>query len=203
MTVDGVGLLRALVFWSAMSSGCGDDTPSGSSAGTGGRGGLGGSTGGAGGMAGTDAAGGVAGGAVGPIECPAPSLGGPNVVVPLLAEDPPVVDGGGPLVDGLYFLTQSLWYGGPDAPASSNVGSYRDTLVIAHAATGIARVTEVTEGGTVRILRFTMRSAGSKLEVSDTCPEFVEAKYTYWYTATGATLTLAGGERVVIYTRQE
>ena len=114
-----------------------------------------------------------------------------------------MIDGGGPLVDGVYHMTESLGFSGPGGPSSSNYGVYKDTLVIAHAATGIARVTEVVEGSATRLLRFTMRSAGSTLEVSDTCPEFESAKYSYSYTATGATLAILGATRLVVFTRQE
>jgi hypothetical protein len=164
--------------------------------------GIGGTTGGAGGMAGGDATGGIAGSAVEPA-CPTPAVGAPAVVVSLIAEDPPVVDGGGPLVDGVYYLTQSRRYTGPDGISSSNYGSYKDTLVIAHAATGIARVTEVVEAATTTLQRFTMRSAGSTLEVSDTCPTFEYPRYRYSYAAAGDTLSILGATRLAVYTRQE
>ena len=195
----------ASVAWSVAASGCGDDTPGvgGGSAGTRGPGGVGGAMTGAGGTAGTGAVAGVAGSDVAPTECPAPVDSAPAVIVPLLAEDPPVIDGGGPLVDGVYHMTASYWYSGADGPATSNYGSYKDTLVIAHAATGIARVTEVVVGATQIIQRFTMRSAGSTLEVSDSCPTFEYAKYSYSYAAAGATLSILGATRLVVYTRQD
>lgn len=195
----------ASVAGSAAAPGCGDDTPgiSGGRAGAGGPAGPGGATGSAGAGAGSTAGTGVAGNAVAPTECPAPVDSAPAVVVPLLAEDPPVIDGGGALVDGVYHMTASYWYSGADGPATSNYGSYRDTLVIAHAATGIARVTEVVVGGSQITQRFTMRSAGATLEVSDTCPTFEYAKYSYAYTAAGATLSILGATRLVVYTRQD
>jgi hypothetical protein len=48
-----------------------------------------------------------------------------------------------------------------------------------------------------------MRSAGSTLEVSDTCPAFESAKFSYSYTAAGATLSILGATRLVVFTRQE
>ncbi len=179
-------------------------------AGASGASGVGGATGttgasGASGVGGATGTGGIAGasGSAGS------SAGGCNSVVnsaPVVGEfqataNPPVPLGG-TIVDGTYYLSESISYTGPNGASGPTGMTIQDTLVITNAASGIATVEEVTSSNAAPDERtsFTFTPVGTMATAAVTCP--TPDSLSFGYTATATTFMPILGNSASLYIKQ-
>jgi hypothetical protein len=178
------------------SAGGGGPTGGGGASGTGGAagGGAAGATG-TGGTLGAGGSGGIPGG------CNSLVNAAPVVAKFQAATNPPA-PGGGPIVDGTYYLSQAITYTGPGGASGPLGSTIQDTLVITNAASGTATVQEVTsgDGGADAHASFTLTPAGTMATVTITCPS-PSISVSFGYTATATTFMVVSGDQASFYIR--
>src|SRR4029077_14547108 len=100
---------------------------------------------------------------------------------------------GGTVVDGTYYLSESIIYTGPGGASGPSGNSIRDTVVIANTASGVATAEEVTSynGGLESRGLLTFTQARTMLTASLICP-ISNAQSLPAYTAAGRNVKTLG-----------
>ena len=124
------------------------------------------------------------------------------VVAKFQAAANPPAPGGGPIVDGTYYLSEANTYTGPNGAWGPLASTIQDTLVITNAASGTATVQEVTsgDGGADSHASFTMTPAGTMATATSDCPK-PSISVSFGYTATATTFMAVSGSQASVHTR--